>query len=298
MVPSRQVQLNNRPLILDQSEQTLDAQAKLARYHQHGHKSVNGWLLPGAIKMLAALAKAQDEANIKGSVAEIGVHHGKLLILLALFTREDEKAVAIDLFTDQDRNFEQSGQGDLDKFQENIRRHAEHRHIVLHQGDSTELTSAALIKLGEAAFRFFSVDGGHTPEITAHDLATAEGALAPGGIIVLDDCFNEMWPGVSEGVHRYFSTAGRTIIPFATGGNKTFFCRPEYAARYIEVLRVLPSRSATHSFLGCRILCCDFTPLSFHERVGKNAVWRALKDFGALKIARSAYHRAREAMGR
>ena len=196
----------------------MDAQPELARYHQHGHRSVNGWLLPGAIKMLAALAKDQDEANIKGSVAEIGVHHGKLFILLALFTREDEKAVAIDLFLDQERNFEQSGRGDLDKFQENIRRHAGHCHIVVHQGDSIELTSAALTKLGGAAFRFFSVDGGHTPEITAHDLATVEGALAPGGIIVLDDCFNEMWPGVSEGVYRYFSAAGTYYHPICHRG--------------------------------------------------------------------------------
>jgi hypothetical protein len=276
----------------------LDAHAELARYQQHGHKSVSGWLLPGAVKMLLALEKAQETENIRGSIAEIGVHQGKLFILLCLFTRNDEKAVAIDLFADQDRNSENSGKGDLDKFQENVRRHASNRQIVVHQGDSTELTSAALIELGQAPFRWVSVDGGHTPEITAHDLATAEGALALGGIIVLDDCFNEMWPGVSEGVHRYFNGGRRTIVPFATGGNKTFFCRPEYAARYIDVLRVLPTRSAMHTFLGCRILCCDFAPLSFHERVGQNATWRVLKDFGALKIARSAYHRAREAMGR
>ena len=276
----------------------MDANPELVRYQNHGHKSVSGWLLPGAVKMLLTLEKAQETENIRGSIAEIGVHHGKLFILLCLFTRDDEKAVAIDLFADQDRNFENSGKGDLDKFQDNVRRHASNRQIVVHQGDSTELTSAALIELGRAPFRWVSVDGGHTLEITANDLATAEGALAPGGIIVLDDCFNEMWPGVSEGVYRYFSTAARTIIPFASGGNKTFFCRPEYAARYIDVLGVLPTRSGMHSFLGCQILCCDFTPLSFHERVGQNAVWRALKDFGALKIARSAYHRAREAMGR
>ena len=276
----------------------MDAEPELLRYLRHGQKFVNGWLVPGAVKMLLELAKAQDATGIKGNIAEIGVHHGKLFILLALLARNREKAVAIDLFGDQDRNVEHSGKGDLDKFQANVKRHTGGRPVVVHQGDSTELTSAALIQLGGGAFRFISVDGGHTPEITASDLATSEGALLPGGIIILDDCFNELWPGVSEGVYRYFSSAQRSIVPFATGGNKTFFCAPEYAARYIEVLHPLPARVATRSFLESRILCCDFTPLSFHERVGQNPLWQMLKNFGALKIARSAYHHAREAMGR
>jgi hypothetical protein len=45
-----------------------------------------------------------------------------------------------------------------------------------------------------------------------------------GRLIILDDYFNEMWSGVSEGVHRYFREP-RGILPFATGANKTFFCR-------------------------------------------------------------------------
>jgi hypothetical protein len=121
--------------------------------------------------------------------------------------------------------------------------------------------------------------------------------LAPGGVIILDDCFNELWPGVSEGVYRYFSGKQRTIVPFATGGNKTLFCASEYAAHYIDVLRVLPTKTPMHGFLDRRILCCDFKPLTLHERVGQNRLWRAMKDFGALKIARGAYHHARSVMG-
>lgn len=43
-----------------------------------------------------------------------------------------------------------------------------------------------------------------------------------------------------------------------------------------------------HDFLGMRILCCDFKHLTFHERIGQNALWRAVKDFGAFKIVRKA----------
>jgi hypothetical protein len=275
----------------------LKTRPELLRYLKHGHRFVKGWLLPGAIKMLVALAKAQDAERIKGNVAEIGVHHGKLLILLALLTRDGEKAVAVDLFADQDRNVDHSGKGDLDQFQENTRRHADCSHIVMRQGDSTELTSAALMELGGGAFRLISVDGGHTPEITVHDLSTAEGALAPGGIIILDDCFNEKWPGVSEGLFRYFSDAQPTIVPFATGGNKTLFCTPEYAGQYIEALRSVPARVTAHGFLGCEVICCDFRPLPIHEHFCQNAVWRSLRGFGAVKVARGAYHYARGVLG-
>jgi predicted O-methyltransferase YrrM len=276
----------------------LDTRPELSRYLKHGHKFVSGWLFPGAVKLLVALAKAQEEWGIEGNVLEIGVHHGKLFILLSLFSRDGEKAVAVDLFADQARNIDQSGSGDLEKFEKNVKQHSDYSRVVIHSGDSTELTSSTVIGLGGGPFRFISVDGGHTPEIAAHDLSTAEGALAPGGVIILDDCFNEFWPGVSDGVHDYFSNTKRTIVPFATGGNKTFFCGAEFAARYIEAIRTVPTKIAMHSFLNRRILCCDFKPLTLHERVGQNALWRSLRDYGAVKIARGAYHYMRAVMGR
>lgn len=275
----------------------METRPELVRYLKHGHRFVKGWLLSGAIKMVVALAKAQDAEEIKGNVGEIGVHHGRFLILLALLTRDGEKAVAVDLFSDQDRNVDHSGKGDLDQFKENVEHYASSISVVIHQGDSTELTSIALMKLSEGAFRLISVDGGHTPEITAHDLAIAEGALAPGGIIILDDCFNEKWPGVSEGLFRHFSEAQPKIVPFATGANKTLFCTPEYANRYTEALRTVPARVATHRFLGRQVLCCDFRPLPIHEYFCQNAVWRSLRNFGAVKMARGAYQYARAVVG-
>jgi hypothetical protein len=276
----------------------LDTQPELSRYLKHGHKFVSGWLFPGAIKLLVALAKAQQAWDIKGNVLEIGVHHGKLFILLSLFTREREKAVAVDLFDDQARNIDQSGRGDLEKFEKNVKQYSDYSRVVIHAGDSTELSSSILTGLGGGPFRFISVDGGHTPEITAHDLATAEGALAPGGVIILDDCFNEFFPGVADGVHDYFSNKQRAIVPFATGGNKTLFCAAEFANRYIEVIRPVPTKTARHTFIGCQILCCDFKPLTLHERIGQHVLWRSVRDYGAVKIGRGAYHHFRAMIGR
>jgi hypothetical protein len=164
--------------------------------------------------------------------------------------------------------------------------------LVVHAGDSTALDSAALKRLAGGSYRLISIDGGHTAETTAHDLAIAVEALAPGGVIILDDYFNEMWPGVSDGVHRYFR-GPRGILPFATGGNKMLFCAPGAIPLYVDSLRAIATKTLEHDFLGARILCCDFTSLPFTERVGRDSRWRAVKDSGPLRIARRAYHFAR-----
>jgi len=146
------------------------------------------------------------------------VHHGKLFILLYLLCRAPEKAVAIDLFEDQHLNVDLSGNGDLAKFRRHLARHADDARLVLHQGNSMDLAGADLVRLAEGPLRFVSVDGGHTAEITAHDLAVADAALAEGGIIVLDDAFNEQWPGVADGVQVNSVLPG----PVMTGRRRSY----------------------------------------------------------------------------
>jgi hypothetical protein len=264
---------------------------QLRRYLKQGHKFVEGWMLPAAAEMTTTLSAVQETQHISGNVAEIGVHHGKLFILLYLLAQGDERAVAIDLFADQTQNIDHSGAGDLDKFRANLARHADPdmRRLVVHEGDSTALDGAGLKRLAGGAYRLISIDGGHTAEATAHDLAIAVEALAPEGLIILDDYFNEMWPGVSEGVHRYFREP-RGILPFATGANKTFFCAPGAIPLYVDSLRAIAVKTLEQDFLGARVLCCDFAPLPVTERVGRDSRWRAVKDSGPLRIARRAYY--------
>lgn len=253
---------------------------RLNAYLKHGHQLVKGWLLPGAAQAILLLSREQLSVNVSGSVAEIGVHHGKLFVLLYLLGAENEAAVAIDLFSHQDLNVDRSGAGDLERFKCNLQRHADTSRLVIHEGDSTGLTASNLLELGRAPFRLFSIDGGHTAEITAHDLATAEGALAQGGIIILDDCFNEEWPGVSDGVQRYF-TETRTIVPFGIGANKTFFCHPGFAARYAAVLWKLYRKAIEQQFLGHSVICFKFKQRTVAEW------WRKVDAARALRLA---YH--------
>jgi Methyltransferase domain len=260
----------------------------LPRYLRSGHKRVAGWLEPGAAEMIVAVASAQARAGISGNVAEIGVHRGRLFILLYLLSRPPEKAVAVDLFSLQHLNVDHSGEGDLAAFLRNMRKHADTERLVVHEGDSMALDGATLARLaGGSKFRLISIDGGHTREITMHDLATAEAALAEGGVIILDDFFSQFFPEVAEGTFRYFVEASRSIIPFAVGANKVLFCAPSRAEDYTSALMGLVDKWAWRNFLGGRVLCLNFQPISFAERFGKLRSWQSVKDFGPFKLARA-----------
>jgi hypothetical protein len=261
----------------------LDSQ--LRYYIKYGHKRVNGWLLDGAMKMIEVINKGQYMTNVIGNVAEIGVHHGKLFILLRLLARNEERALAIDLFEDQASNVDGSGEGNRQRLIANLHRFADLHGVVIHQSNSMNIDADRLVSLAGGPCRLISIDGGHTAEITFHDLCTAEGAISTDGVIILDDLFNEMWPGVSEGTHRFFSTP-RNIVPFAIGGNKTFFCKSSGADYYKSILNNITLRQVDRQLFGNLVRCCDFTPLSFTEKLGQTRPWRVIKDFPGVRFGR------------
>jgi len=239
--------------------------------------------------MITAVSQLQIDHRISGNIAEIGVYHGKLFILLYLLSRDTERAVAVDLFADENYS-----RGSSAQFITNLRRHADDERLVLHQGDSIAIDSERLIKLAGGHCRLISVDGGHTAEITMHDLATAEGTLCPGGVVMLDDFFNEMHPGVSEGTYHYFSKC-RRIAPFAIGANKVLFCHRGYEHCYIQALRKLAKETVIRQFLGATVLCCDFSVATLPERANQYLAWRAVRDIGPVRLARRVYRRVRAA---
>ena len=192
-------------------------------YVQRGHKVVGGWLDPSAIDIIATISRQQTKIGISGGLAEIGIHHGRLFILLHLLGQGSERSAAYDLFEMQDENVDASGLGDKSIFLDNLRRHGcDVERIVVKSRNSLDMT-AAEVRADAGPVRLFSVDGGHTADITASDLALAEASLCPGGIVILDDYFNEAWPGVSEGAARYLALGASPLVPVAIGGNKFIF---------------------------------------------------------------------------
>jgi hypothetical protein len=201
------------------------------RYRAIGHRFVAGYTHSEFLLVLDVLNAAQRAKHVCGAVAEIGVHHGKLFIGLSLLQPPGDKSVAIDVFGDQELNIDNSGRGDFEKFENNVKVWSSMDDVVVHQGDSTKLEPAKLRELAGGDIRLFSVDGGHTEEIVFSDMKLAEATLADGGIVIADDVFNEYWPGVATGTLRYLSN-GATLAPFLIGFNKVLFTHAEYSEFY------------------------------------------------------------------
>jgi hypothetical protein len=211
---------------------------RLDRYAARGFWTVDGWLVPGAIRLTTALDRAQRVAGVRGHVCEIGVHHGAYFILLYLMRRPGERGIAVDVFERQELNVDGSGNGDLQAFRENVESHAgDTRDLVVIPEDSRTISSGDVLARAGGGIRLFSIDGGHTAELTEHDLRTASGTIVPGGVVVVDDYFNSGFPGVSEGVNRFFTgDAAAGIVPFAIGANKMFLTTASHAPEYIAAL--------------------------------------------------------------
>ncbi len=180
-------------------------------------REVEGWFFPIDAYLFGMIDEIQKREGIRGNLFEIGVHHGKTALFLARAAAAGERVGVCDVFEQQDLNRDRSGEGNRGIFMEHMRRRAPEVDLRVFAKPSDQLTIADTT----TGCRFFHIDGGHRPEDVAADLATAEAALLPDGVIALDDLFNPSWPGVSEGFYR----ANRTVVPILIGGNKVFFSR-------------------------------------------------------------------------
>ena len=185
--------------------------ANLANYLETGITDVDGWLSPTTATMLAHLLMQQVSSGLQGDVCEIGVHYGRLFLILANSTIEGERAVAVDVFGDQAKNVDQSGAGDRAIFEQHLARYAPDVSVDIIEASSLDLAAHDFL---DRRFRFMSIDGGHTAAVTLNDLRLAERTLLPGGVAALDDILSYAWTGVLTGVADYVA-AGGGLIPFA-----------------------------------------------------------------------------------
>jgi methyltransferase family protein len=237
----------------------------LERYSASGHKKVQGWLTGIAIDLVRKVGAAQERRGVTGPVCEIGVHHGRLFILLHLVTRPGETSVAWDLFERQQENLDRSGAGNEPVFRRNLVAHGcAVDEIRVETANSLDLTPEAIVATCGGKPRLFSVDGGHSAENTLHDLRLARASICDGGVVILDDFFNESWPGVAEGTAKFFAGADSGLVPFAIGGNKVLVTNNEaHAASYRATLAREITRygsKKTSQFFGHEVLVVPTPP--------------------------------------
>jgi Methyltransferase domain len=196
---------------------------KLARYLRHGHR-VRGWLDRYSAIFIADLCRHQSEHGIFGSVAEIGVHTGRLFLLLNLTKLPNEKSLAIDVFSDQHLNVDESGYGNREKFLSNVAKWCSDQNVEIIQKSSLDLSVREILdRVGPC--RIMSIDGGHTEECVLNDLRLAEGILLDRGVVVLDDFFHQSWPGVASGASRHMLDQTTALRPFCITPNKLYLSR-------------------------------------------------------------------------
>jgi hypothetical protein len=211
---------------------------RLSRYVTSGHADVHGWLYPPDAELISAVGLFQASAGVIGSVGEIGVHEGRLFILLMLLSRRDtETAFCIDVFDRQALNIDPLVRGNERAFFHNVRRHVgETQRISVFRSRSEDVTASQILDAaGEP--RMLSVDGGHSAATAAHDVRLSAEVLGSRGVMLLDDFFNPAWPEVSDGVRAALAEGDVDLTPFAIGANKVLFARDDHAIEYRNQLR-------------------------------------------------------------
>lgn len=234
------------------------------QYARSGHNKVRGWLATQDALVITKLAKAQ---TIDGGACEIGVHHGRLFILLHLLTTGP--SVAIDLFDSQDENTDGSGHGSLTALRANLTKFGESERLQVIARNSLQVSSTDIKETAQGCIRIFSVDGGHTAECTYNDLMLARNSTRTGSLVILDDYFNRFWPAVSEGAAEFMKTHPLALQPVYIGMNKFIF----------SVGDSTPFRSILHgaqSHVFGHPVVVAHSP-SIRSRLARSWLWRALK---------------------
>ena len=229
----------------------------LSRYRSAGHRTVDGWLLEGAIAATCDISDAQRARGITGPVCEIGVHHGRLFILMVLLNPPTGRSLAIDLFEMQSENTDRSGKGDRERFVDNLRAcGCDPNSVVVLAENSLRVTPAKIIELCGGRPRLFSVDGGHTAEVTKNDLRLASASVCEGGVVILDDYFNPALPAVSEGAAQFMREAGAGLVPVLITSNKFFLAKgAEAAASYRKSLMKTRPQAKLSTIFGTDVVC-------------------------------------------
>lgn len=224
----------------------------LKAYCETGFKAVEGWCMSTIFPIIDLLGSVDFNKN--GGCFEIGVHHGKFYIMLNCLVEEQFQSYAVDLFDDQHLNVDRSGRGSLLSFKSNLEKYDRYagKNTRIICGDSTDNRVIKNIEQTVGLLRFVSIDGGHTAEHTVSDLVLANSIVSNEGVVILDDILNRHWLGVLDGAVTFIRRQP-TLVPFAIGHNKLFFCKISYRAAYLRAVSEAGLNVKTVDFFSHRI---------------------------------------------
>lgn len=209
---------------------------------------IDGWFFPPDMLVFFRLAGIQRSLGITGSLCELGVWHGKSLVLMSHFAADSERCFGYDLFP-----------GDLkDRAWANVQRFGKPEVVELVACDSATLTMESLMGGLAAGVRFLHIDAGHEYHEVMHQLVLFAPFVLPGGIIAMDDYHDREFPGIESATLDFAEIdRPRRFVPFFSGGNKMYLCEPHRAKEYQQRLLSIEPIASTSRVSRVR----DFTVL-------------------------------------
>jgi hypothetical protein len=193
----------------------------LPRYFER-LESLPGWFLPDAALMFMAYNQLVPDRAGPGNTLEIGVYHGKSAIAVASLRGASGTFTAIDVFDDlPSREGVSRNVGMKGAFLGNMA--ASFGTVDWIRPIAAPSSTVRPDALGPQSF--CHVDGLHSAEGTYADLRLCAEVVVPGGLVALDDYFNQQFPGVSEGALLFHREHPGVLTPVAVGFNKVLFQR-------------------------------------------------------------------------
>lgn len=231
-----------------------------AEYLLFGLDNIEGWGVDGYLSRLFLILNDFHRQNkIYGNMLEIGVHHGRTAVLLALMSTTGEVSIFVDLFEQQLENIDSSGRGDRQIFEANLLRWASSKHSRVIEANSMQLDFSSIEELSDG-IRFAHIDGGHYRDVVLNDIRKTRSVLCDRGVVVVDDFTHTGFPGVNEACNAYLeSKADGGLVPVAMGHNKLILTTLGAQADLVEHLRSGLGRKKYSNvrFHGFEILCLD-----------------------------------------
>lgn len=207
------------------------------RYLAGGFDQVRGMSSRFSAAICARVLRRQSEAGVSGPVVEIGTFEGRFFIAMALALEEGERAYGFDTFDWPDGGIER-------RFIANCRAHGlSPERFAAVKRDSLNIAAIELRNVTDGKpVRFIHIDGDHKPESLAHDLALAQGALHPKGVIAVDDMLHPEFPFLAVAVHEHLKAHPDMRLMCVidrediVASAKFLLCRAEAVALYEEDL--------------------------------------------------------------
>ncbi|WP_380281309.1 class I SAM-dependent methyltransferase [Kitasatospora purpeofusca] len=162
---------------------------------------VPGWFWEHDRHLFDWFLGRQEKAGLSGDLLEMGAYLGRSAIVIGEHLQAGETFTVCDLFDSDAPDDDNAAEMDMSYRRTLTRTAFESNYLSFHDRlpEIVQAPTSALAggRVPPGAFRFVHIDASHLFEHVAGDLQVARAALAPEGVVVLDDYRSAHTPGVA-----------------------------------------------------------------------------------------------------